>query len=71
MCLEEDCKHVKTGIYNITIKYPEDKVENLQLYKSLCGIRELHGVEFLISMYGQPIKCLYCEAAGHDRKNCE
>ena len=55
------------NIFNITIDYPENS--NID-FSNLTGKKELYGEKMFITMYGDPIRCIYCSEFGHKKAEC-
>lgn len=67
-CKEPGYESIGTGIFNITIKYPKEKVH---LITNNTGIVDLNGQKLLITRYGDKQLCLYCKQEGHKKAQCE
>lgn len=58
---------IPTGIYNVTIRYPD--INNIKV-PELSGIINICVEKLFITRYGEEPKCLYCNQHGHVKKTC-
>jgi hypothetical protein len=68
MCKDKDMEHIGCGIYNITIKYPQ---ELASFAERNVGLRTFNNFKILITLYGDLPLCLFCNEKGHIKNQCE
>ena len=67
LLLDED--GIGMGIYNITIEYPSNKIQDIN-FPALTGRKKFYGETAFITCYGDKIRCIYCEEFGHKKVEC-
>jgi hypothetical protein len=58
---------IGTGKYNIKIKYPINSKIN---FGSITGKQKIDNINIFITMYGDNVRCTFCERYGHKKVNC-